>query len=130
MVHEYFVEQVRAAEQAGIKARAALKTKADAEAYVRDVREKIRTCFGPFPEKTPLNARVTGMVERDAYDIEKVIFESRPDFLVTANLYVPKGRKAPAAGRGRLLRPLGQRQGGRGLPVVRPGAGPAGLRRA
>ena len=98
MVQEYFVEQVRSAEQAGNAARAALKTKADAEAYVRDVRKKIADCFGPFPKKTPLNPRVTGKVERDAYTIEKVIFESRPDFLVTANLYVPKGKPFPLPG--------------------------------
>src|SRR5437870_756681 len=49
MVQEFFVEQVRAAEQAGLQARAALRTRADAEAYVRSVREKIRRCFGPFP---------------------------------------------------------------------------------
>ena len=46
-----------------------------------------------FPEKTPLNAKVTGTVDRDAYTIEKVIFESRPRFYVTANLYLPKGAK-------------------------------------
>ena len=44
---------------------------------------------------TPLNPRITGAVERDAYRIEKVIFESRPNFLVTGNLYVPKGRDFP-----------------------------------
>jgi cephalosporin-C deacetylase-like acetyl esterase len=98
MVQEFFVAQVRAAEKAGNAARAALKTKADAEGYVRDVRKKIAECFGPFPKKTPLNPRVTGKVERDAYTIEKVIFDSRPDFPVTANLYVPKGRKFPLPG--------------------------------
>ncbi|MBI4660199.1 MAG: acetylxylan esterase [Verrucomicrobia bacterium] len=98
MVQEFFVEQVRAAEQIGAKARAALSTKADAEAYVRAVREKIRAAFGPFPEKTPLNSRVTGSVERDVYRVEKVIFESRPGLLVTANLYVPNNRKFPAPG--------------------------------
>lgn len=98
MVQEYFVAQVRAAEQVGTQARAALKTKADAEAYVRAVREKIRQSFGPFPEKTPLNARVTGVVQRDAYTIENVVFESRPGFLVTANLYLPKGRTGPLPG--------------------------------
>jgi dienelactone hydrolase len=98
MVQEFFVEQVRAAEQAGLQARAALRTRADAETYVQTVREKIRRCFGPFPEKTPLNPRVTGRVERDEYHIEKVLFESRPQFLVTANLYVPKGKKFPLPG--------------------------------
>jgi dienelactone hydrolase len=91
MVHEWYVEQVRAAERIGNEARALLKTKADAEAYVRGVRAKIARCFGPFPERTPLNAKVTGTVERDAYTIEKVIFESRPQFFVTANLYLPNG---------------------------------------
>jgi dienelactone hydrolase len=98
MVQEFFVAQARAAERAGNEARAALQTRADAEGYVADVRRKIRECFGPFPERTPLNPRVTGIVERDAYTIERVIFESRPQFPVTANLYVPKGGKAPRPG--------------------------------
>src|SRR6476620_4897860 len=84
-VQEWYVEQVRAAEKIGEAARAKLKTKEDAEAYVKGVREKIAKCFGPFPEKTPLNAQVTGKLFRDTYTIEKVIFESRPGFHVTAN---------------------------------------------
>jgi cephalosporin-C deacetylase-like acetyl esterase len=98
MVQEYFVGRVRAAERDGLEARAALNTRADAQAYVEGVHEKIRLCFGPLPPKTPLRPRVTGVVERDAYRIEKVIFESRPGFLVTANLYLPKGRKGPLPG--------------------------------
>ncbi len=98
MVQEYFVERVRAAEQAGVQARAKLQTRADAEQYVQEVQQKIRRCFGPFPEKTSLNARITGTLARDAYRIEKVIFESRPQFLVTANLYVPTDRKFPLPG--------------------------------
>lgn len=92
-VQDWYVEQVRAAERAGDARRAALKTKADAEAYVRDVRAKVASCFGKLPEKTPLNAKVTGKLERDGYTVEKVVFESRPRFFVTANLYVPKGAK-------------------------------------
>ncbi|MGH9849076.1 MAG: hypothetical protein ACREBD_04385, partial [Blastocatellia bacterium] len=98
MVQEYFVSRVRGIEQAALKKKVALKTRAQAEAYVREVREKIRSCFGPLPEKTPLNARIAGVVEGDAYRIEKVIFESRPGFLVTSNLYIPKGRKFPLPG--------------------------------
>jgi len=98
MVQEYFVEQVRQVQQQGDQRRAALRTREDAQAYVQEVRRKIETCFGPWPQKTPLNPRVTGVVERDAYRIENVIFESRPGFLVTANLYVPKGRDFPLPG--------------------------------
>ena len=98
MVQEFFVARENALHQQRLERLAALKTKADAEAYVRTVRGKIRESFGPFPEKTPLNARVTKVVERDAYKIENVIFESRPGFLVTANLYIPKGRRFPLPG--------------------------------
>jgi dienelactone hydrolase len=98
MVEEYFVERVRSLDRANRRAIAALRTKADAEAYVAGARKKIALCFGPFPPKTPLNPRVTGRIERDAYHIEKILFESRPGFLVTANLYVPKGRKFPLPG--------------------------------
>lgn len=98
MVHEYFVGQVRLAERRANQHRAGLRTQADAEVYLEDTRAKIRTCFGPPPEKTPLHARITGIVERDSYRIENVIFESRPKFLVTANLYIPKGRPFPLPG--------------------------------
>ena len=47
--------------------------------------------LGGFPERTPLAPRITGTLERDAYIIQKLIFESQPGLLVTANLYVPRG---------------------------------------
>jgi len=97
-VQDWYVEQVRAAEKIGEAARAGLKTKADAEAYVRGVREKIAACFGPLPRKTPLNAKVTGVLNRNEYAIEKVVFESRPGFYVTANLYLPRGARGPRPG--------------------------------
>lgn len=92
------MQRVRDAERAVIAAQEALQTKADAEAYVKSVQERIRESFGPFPERTPLNPQITGVVDRDTYKIEKLIFESRPGFLVTANVYVPKGRKFPVPG--------------------------------
>ncbi len=98
MVQEHFVRRVREIEERSNRRRAALKTREDAETYVHEVRSKILECFGPWPEKTPLNPRVTGAVEREAYRIEKIVFESRPGFLVTANLYVPRGRPFPRPG--------------------------------
>ncbi|HJN16555.1 MAG TPA: acetylxylan esterase, partial [Armatimonadota bacterium] len=52
--------------------------------------------LSPLPKRTPLNAQMTGTSERDKYTIENVVFESRPGFFVTANLYVPKGLERPA----------------------------------
>ena len=127
MVHEYFVQQVRRAIRRNVEAYQRLKTPADAQAYIESVRHKIRDCFGPEPERTELNARTTGTVEREAYTIEKVIFESRPGFPVTANLYLPKNVGVPSSGSHRNLRALAQRQRGGRVPVLRPGTGSARL---
>ncbi len=98
MVHEFFVDRVREIEQRSSALKASLKTKQDAERYIVAVREKIRRCFGPEPKRTPLNPQVTGVVERDGYKIENVVFESRPGFPVTANLYLPTDRELPVPG--------------------------------
>ena len=96
MLQEWYVRRVRAKLAVTRRRRRQLSTSSQAEGYVREVREKIQTCFGPFPEKTPLNARVTRRIEREAYTIENILFESRPGFLVTANLYLPRtDRPAP-----------------------------------
>ncbi len=63
------------------------------------VREYFLKAIGGLPEeKTPLNPRVRGIVEKEDYRIEKVIYESLPKFYVTSLLYVPKKieGKAPA----------------------------------
>lgn len=44
----------------------------------------------PLPEKTPLNAKVFGLVDKGDYTVEKVYFESFPGHYVTGNLYKPK----------------------------------------
>ena len=98
MVQDWMVEQVRAAEQRGDARREALKDQADASAYVQSVQQRIRQAFGPFPEKTPLNARVMKVVDRKTYTIENIIFESRPGLMVTGNLYLPNDRSKPVPG--------------------------------
>lgn len=98
MVQEYYVDRLRAFHDERMQQLATLSTKADAEAYVASCRERIRQSFGPLPERTPLNPQVTKVVERPGYRIENVIFESRPGFLVTANLYVPTDVPGPRPG--------------------------------
>ncbi len=65
---------------------------------VRDARRReMRDMLGlhPLPARTPLNARLTGKIERPEYTVEKIVFESLPKFYVTANLYVPRKRSGP-----------------------------------
>jgi len=59
---------------------------------------KLLEAIGPFPKKTPLNPKVTGVVTKDGYRIEKIVFESWPGFYVTGCLFIPAGNngKTPA----------------------------------
>ncbi len=76
---------------------AAIKTPEDLRRRQEELRRKFVEALGGFPEKTPLNVRVTGKEARDGYSVEKVIYESRPEHHVTAVLYLPEG-KGPFAG--------------------------------
>ena len=46
----------------------------------------------PLPKRSPLNARITGVIDKPEYTIEKLAFESLPKIFATANLYLPKRR--------------------------------------
>ncbi len=78
----------------------------------RTVVEELWKMLGGPLERTPLNARVTGIVERPGYRIEKLTFESRPRLYVTANLYVP----ARTGRRPAILGPLGHSVNGKAWP--------------
>jgi cephalosporin-C deacetylase-like acetyl esterase len=74
------------------------KPPADARAWQTrrpEVERAFRKAIGleTLPERTPLSARVVGRHELDDYVVENVIFESRPGFLVSANLYRSKVAK-------------------------------------
>jgi len=68
------------------------------------------SALGGLPERTPLNPRVVGVLDRDGYQVEKVIFESQPQFYVTGNLYLPKSGQPPYPA---VLFPLGHERGGK-----------------
>jgi hypothetical protein len=61
-----------------------LRSAEDWQARSEAIRDSMISWTGPLPERTPLNARVTGRIERDDYVIEKILFESRPNYFVSA----------------------------------------------
>ncbi|HHV63373.1 MAG TPA: prolyl oligopeptidase family serine peptidase [Firmicutes bacterium] len=63
-----------------------------------EVRDELLKSLGldPLPSRTPLNARLVGVIEGDDYVLEKLIFEPRPWFLAPAQLYIPKNADFPA----------------------------------
>ncbi len=72
-----------------------LKSAKDWDSRSQTIRDSIISWTGPFPERTSMNARITGHLDREEYIIEKIIFESRPNFPVSANLYLPKNITSP-----------------------------------
>lgn len=64
------------------------------------IRKNLLELIGPFPEKTPLNAKITRVVEKDSFRIEHIVYESQPGFYVTSSLFIPtwlkKRTKSPA----------------------------------
>jgi cephalosporin-C deacetylase-like acetyl esterase len=84
--------------------RSEIRTAADLENRNRFVREKIREMLGGFPERNPLGPIVTRAQQRPGYRVENVMFQSRPNFWVTANLYVPTSGSGPFPG---IISPCG-----------------------
>lgn len=98
MMVNYYVNILREIRTERKRKLESIKSRKDAERYQEYVLSVIKKAF-PLPEvKTPLNSKITGTLEKDGYRIEKVIFESRPGFFVTANLYIPDKLKKKAAG--------------------------------
>src|SRR5207248_1711943 len=62
------------------RAIARIATMADLTARQQYFRDRMWSYLGGRPERTPLNARVVGTLDRGDFRIEKVIFESRPGF--------------------------------------------------
>ncbi|MGE5736328.1 MAG: acetylxylan esterase [Acidobacteriota bacterium] len=78
------------------------------------LKQRMLDDLGGFPERTPLNARVVGVLQRPTYKIEKVIFESQPHFYVTANVYLPSTGHPPYPA---ILFALGHEPGGKANPT-------------
>ncbi|MBM3241615.1 hypothetical protein FJZ31_35490 [Candidatus Poribacteria bacterium] len=76
--------------------KAELKTVAAFEKYRAQVKERFLKAIGGLPkERTPLKAQCTGVIDRGNLVIEKIIYESLPEFYVTSALYLPKGITQP-----------------------------------
>jgi cephalosporin-C deacetylase-like acetyl esterase len=77
---------------------ARIRIRAESEARQAAVRNELRALIGEFPSRTPLNARILGETEGNGFLIRKVIFDSQPNFPVTALLYLPKdSTRGPAS---------------------------------
>jgi len=96
MMREYLLRQVDEAWQRWQHEYEQRTTPEAIAAYQQDRRQRFIEAIGGFPERTPLNAGTTGIVTRDGYRVEKIVFESQPKHYVTAALFLPESdRFAP-----------------------------------
>ena len=86
-----------------------LKTPEQIRSWQKEQRARFRELLGGFPERTPLNVQVVGKLKGDGFRVEKIIYESRRGFLVTATLYLPQ-TPAPYPG---VLFPCGHSENGK-----------------
>jgi dienelactone hydrolase len=89
MLRDHFRTLAHAALDQRLETYEQLKTPDQVQTWQNQQRDRFRQLLGGFPERTPLKTRVVGKLDGDGFRAEKVIYESRPGFLVTATLYLP-----------------------------------------
>ncbi|MBQ6109133.1 MAG: hypothetical protein IJK97_13050 [Thermoguttaceae bacterium] len=95
MVFEWLLPQIEAAEAKRRADYEAMKTPEQIAEYQARMKKNFIDAIGGFPERTPLNAKITGRIQDPEFTIEKILFESQPGLYVTANLYLPNEAKYP-----------------------------------
>ncbi len=110
MLQDYLLTEAQALFKHAEQQRSAVQTQVQWEARRGRLMDAFRQAIGPFPKKTPLNARIVGTLERERYTVQKIVYESRPQFFVTAVAYVPKQHAPPYPG---ILFPLGHSWNGK-----------------
>jgi cephalosporin-C deacetylase-like acetyl esterase len=99
LFHTYLMEELDSLmDKRQLKVEESLTTVDNLKARQVQLKEDYMKLLGTFPEKTPLNPVVTGTIERDGYNIDKIYYESRPSFHVTAHLYYPTTGPGPFPG--------------------------------
>ena len=89
------MEKVRLADES----RQLIDTPEKHKEYVEQLRAKYIENLGvlPYDHEWPLNVAVVDILEEDDLTLEKIIFESRENVYITANIYVPKNRSEKSA---------------------------------
>lgn len=114
MLVSYLVKELNRLASEWDRKRALLKTAADVQARNKFVREKTIQMLHGFPERNPLGAVTVKVIEKNGYRIENVMFQSRPNFWVTGNLYIPTHGEGPFPG---IISPCGHYPLGRMQPT-------------
>jgi len=123
MLLNFFVQQAKLATEKRLERLNAIGSEWDFKSWQETNRQKFVDLLGGLPgptngapsaQRTPLNPRVVGEFTRQGYRVRKVIFESLPEYYVTANLYVPTTGAPPYPA---VLCPIGHAKNGKAYDV-------------
>ncbi|MBK9168390.1 MAG: acetylxylan esterase [Bryobacterales bacterium] len=99
MVARYLEKQTEEAVLAERRDWEKVRGRPDWEAFRDERLNALRESVGVFPPvRPPLDARVTGQHTGDGYRLENVVFQSRQDWWMTANLYLPRETRGRVPG--------------------------------
>ena len=110
MLWSYVREYLRLLDERRAERLAMLESEADFLALRERVRTQLRRMWGAFPDRTPLHPKHRGTLDRGDHLVERIVFESRPSFYVTANLYRPR---EPRGRMPAIIFPCGHANGGK-----------------
>lgn len=95
-LYHYLAEQAYAFLEKRLDGISKQESVAERQAWLR---KALPEAVGPFPDKTPLNAKITKKIDKDWYRLQHIIYESQPGYYVTSTLFIPAGlgtgQKAP-----------------------------------
>ncbi len=89
---------------------AEIHSPSQANARVEMIRSKLWQLLGGQLERGDLNAKITGSLQGSGFRIEKLVYESAPGVVVTANLYLPAAGDPPYPA---ILAPVGHSDNGK-----------------
>ncbi len=89
MMERYLHAEAKACFPKRTEAYEAVKTPEDVAAYQTRMRDFFIEQLGGFPERTPLNAQITGEGDGDGFRYQNILYESQPGVRVSALLYLP-----------------------------------------
>ena len=89
MVHDWLLARIDDAKKDWQARYETVKTLEEVRAYQNERCDYFWEQLGPLWEKTPLKSRVVGTLQKEGYRVEKVVFESIPNFYVTGAMFLP-----------------------------------------
>ena len=103
LYHHLAGQAVQLLEERAVRV-ATLKTEGQWLQRQEEIRQTLMEIVGPFPSRTPLNPRIVEVLHKDGYRVEKLIYESQPNYYVTACLFIPNNAKGKTPA---ILNPIG-----------------------